>query len=255
MDVPETHLPERALGFRVQVYGMTRHRDLFTRRQLVALTTFSDLVAEARNRAIADGASKDYANAIATYLGLAVSRSANTINSLCVWSQSRDQSVNLFSRQAIPMAWDFPEVNPFAGAAGDFAETTQSMAKTIASLPANVRAQVQQTDATTIDTQKMVFSTDPPYYDNIGYADLSDFFYVWLRHSLREALSAIDEHPTMPKKQELVATPYRFDGGREEAQKFFEDGFGKAMRQIRANQESGLPRHDLLCLQTVGKRK
>ena len=222
-------------------YGMKTFGDLFTPRQLVALTTFSDLVTKARAQAIADGASEDYANAISTYLGLAVSRTANTINSLCVWSQSRDQSVNLFSRQAIPMAWDFPEVNPFAGAAGDFAETTQSMAKTIASLPANVRARVQQRDATTVETQEVLFSSDPPYYDNIGYADLSDFFYVWLRRSLHEVYPQLMSTLLVPKKQELVATPYRFEGGREEAQEFFEDGFGKAMRQIRANQAPNYP--------------
>ena len=240
-DVPETFLPEKALSFRVQVYGMTRHRDLFTPRQLVALTTFSDLVIEARAQTVVDGASEDYADAIATYLGLAVSRTTNTINSLCVWSQSRDQSVNLFSRQAIPMAWDFPEVNPFAGAAGDFAETSQSMSKTIASLPANLRAQVEQRDATTIESKEVVFSSDPPYYDNIGYADLSDFFYVWLRRSLHSIYPQLMSTLLVPKKQELVATPYRFAGGKDEAREFFEDGFGKAMRRIRNNQMPDYP--------------
>jgi putative DNA methylase len=139
------------------------------------------------------------------------------------------------------MSWDFPEVNPFARAAGDFAETTQSMAKTIASLPANVRAKVQQRDATTVEKQEVLFSSDPPYYDNIGYADLSDFFYVWLRRSLHEIYPQLMSTLLVPKKQELIATPYRFDGGKEEAKKFFEDGFGKAMRQIRANQEPDYP--------------
>jgi putative DNA methylase len=129
-------------------YGLRRFRDLFTSRQLVALTTFSDLVSEAREQALLDGASVEYANAIATYLGLLVSRTANTVCSLAVWSQGRDQSVNVFSRQALPMNWDFPEVNPFAGAAGDFGETADSMAKVIEAQTVAQPAHICQDDAT-----------------------------------------------------------------------------------------------------------
>lgn len=257
---PDTHLPEQALGFRIQAYGMTKHADLFTSRQLVALTTFSNWVTETREYiladAIASGITDDslplceggveataYADAIATYLGLCVSRSANTICSLAVWSQSRDQSVNVFSRQALPMNWDFPEVNPFARAAGDFGETTQSMSKTIASLPAKGKSSVLQKDACADNTliNPIVISTDPPYFDNIGYADLSDFFYVWLRPSLGKIYPNILNTLLTPKKQELIATPYRFGGDKKKAQEFFEEGLGKAFAQMRRVAHSDYP--------------
>ena len=147
-----------------------------------------------------------YADAVGVYLGLAVSRTTNTVNALAVWSQSREQSVNLFSRQAVPMTWDFPEVNPFGGAAGDFGATTASVAKTI-SAALDRPAWVSQGDAQTQTTSKSkVVSTDPPYYDNIGYADLSDFFYVWLRRSLRPIFPDLFATLAVPKAEELVAT-------------------------------------------------
>jgi len=171
-------------------FGLNTPADLFTSRQLLTLATFSDLVQEARNKVFNDAksaisssekeslntestAAGAYANAIATYLALTVSRCANTLCSLAIWSQSRDQSVNVFSRQGLPMNWDFPEVNPFAGAAGDFAQTSESMSKSIATMPANTQAFVLQRDATTLDIDRSlgeyIISTDPPYYDNIGY--------------------------------------------------------------------------------------
>lgn len=239
--VPESSLPEKALSFRVQAYGMTEHKDLFTPRQLVVLSTLASLVTKARNLIVSDGANQDYADAVSTYLGLAVSRMANTHCSLAIWSQSRDQSVNVFSRQAVPMNWDFPEVNPFAGAAGDFGEIVSSMGKTIAALPANRPGYCRQLDAMAPATNSGVFSTDPPYYDNIGYADLSDFFYVWLRKSLFEVYPELFSTLLVPKVQELVATPYRFGGDKEKAQSFFESGFRKAMQNIRAGQNPEFP--------------
>ncbi len=156
---PDCELPEKHRNFQTPAYGMSNLGDLFTARQLVALSTFSDLVEPAREKALQDALASGmpnsgtrlrdagddavaYADAIATYLGLVVSRSANTLCSLAVWSQSREQTVNVFSRQALPMNWDFPEVNPFAGAAGDFGETAASMAKSIEMTPATSRASV-----------------------------------------------------------------------------------------------------------------
>jgi putative DNA methylase len=178
-----------------------------------------------------DRNSQEYADAIATYMGLAVSRTTNTINSLAVWSQSREQSVNLFSRQAIPMAWDFPEVNPFGGAAGDFGNTTTSLAKTL-SAALSQPAYVSQADAQTqsISAGKVV-STDPPYYDNVPYADLSDFFYIWLRRSLKQILPDIFSTLAVPKDEELVATPHR-QGGKKAAEQFFLRGMTVALRRI-----------------------
>lgn len=255
--VPEMALPDNPRDFKTPNYGLGRFGDLFTPRQLVALTTFSDLVPEARGKirddALKAGMSDDglplaqggtgataYADAVATYLGIAVSRSTNTINALAVWSQSREQSVNLFSRQAIPMAWDFPEVNPFAGAAGDFALTTNSMAKALGSANTGF-AKVVQADAQSqsISFNKVV-STDPPYYDNIGYADLSDFFYVWLRRALRPVYPELFATMAVPKAEELVATPYRH-GSKDKAEQFFLTGMTAAMHQLATQAHSAFP--------------
>jgi putative DNA methylase len=254
---PEVAMPENPRWFSPPLYGLKTYGDLFTPRQLVALTTFSDLVQEARERvqrdALQAGLSTDpkplreggtgavaYADALAVYLGLAVSRTTNTVNALAVWSQSREQSVNLFSRQAIPMAWDFPEVNPLGGAAGDFGATTASVGRTI-SAALEFPAHVSQADAQTqeISIAKVV-STDPPYYDNIGYADLSDFFYVWLRRSLRPVFPELFATLAVPKAEELVATPYRH-GSKDKAESFFLSGMTQAMHRLAIQGHPAFP--------------
>jgi len=180
--------------FSPPAYGLTEFSDLFTNRQLLALTTFSDLVREARERALRDareagavagerlesgGADAEaYADAVATYLGLGVSRTADLGNSLATWSSSRDQTRNLFSRQAVPMAWDFVEVSPFAGASGDVSVATDTMSRAIALLPAVLESKAVQRDAAALTDTASLISTDPPYYDNIGYSDLSDLSYT-----------------------------------------------------------------------------
>ncbi len=221
-------------------YGLRRFRDLFTPRQLVALTTFSDLVGEARQQAIADGASPDRADAIATYLGFGVSRLSDICNSLCMWENTKTQVRHLFTRQAIPMLWDFAEANVFGGAAGDYGVSLDNLCKALVATPARGRACVVQLDATNV-TEHSAYSTDPPYYDNIGYADLSDFFYVWLRRSLGKIYPDLFSTLLVPKKQELVATPYRFEGSKQRAQEFFEEGFGKAFARIRQCQPPDFP--------------
>jgi putative DNA methylase len=236
----EQPLPDNARWFSPPGYGLPLFRDLFTPRQLVALTTFSDLVGEARQRAIADGASPDRAGAIATYLGFGVSRLSDICNSLCRWETSKTQVRNLFGRQAIPMVWDFAEPNVFAEAAGDYGVSLDNLCKALEATPARGRARVVQLDATNI-TEHSAFSTDPPYYDNIGYADLSDFFYVWLRRSLGKIYPDLFSTLLVPKKQELVATPYRFEGSKQRAQEFFEEGFGKAFAHIRQCQPPDFP--------------
>ena len=254
---PDMQLPNNPRDFKTPNYGLTKFGDLFTPRQLVALTTFSDLVTEAivkiKADALAAGLPDDgepleklgagataYAQAVGVYLGLAISRTTNTVNALAVWSQSREQSVNLFSRQAIPMAWDFPEVNPFAGAAGDFGATTSSMAKVVSEC-SGTPAHVSQCDAQTqrISTGKII-STDPPYYDNIGYADLSDFFYVWLRKSLKPIFPGLYATLAVPKAEELVATPYRH-GGKEQAEAFFLDGMTRAIHNLAEQAHPAFP--------------
>jgi putative DNA methylase len=239
--VPETDLPRQALGFRVQLYGMTHHRDLFTQRQLAALTTFSDLVAEARQALIGDGASEEYAAAVATYLGMGVSRLSDICNSLCMWENTKTQVRHLFTRQAISMLWDFAEANIFADAAGDFGVTLGNLAKAIEATPARGKGEAIQLDATAQLSAGRVFSTDPPYYDNIGYADLSDFFYVWLRRSLSSIYPELFSTLLVPKKQELVAAPERFGGDRGEAQRFFEEGSALAFGAMRRSQHPDFP--------------
>jgi putative DNA methylase len=254
---PEQLMPIDRRWFSPPLYGMPSYGDLFTPRQLVALTTFSDLVGEAHEQVKQDAIAADlpddgrglddggsgasaYADAMSAYLGLAVSRTTNTINALAVWSQSREQSVNLFSRQAIPMAWDFPEVNPFGGAAGDFGATTTSVAKTI-STASDRPAWISQADAQTQNISKSkLISTDPPYYDNVGYADLSDFFYVWLRRSLQSVFPNLFATLAVPKAEELVATPYRH-GSKLMAEAFFLHGMTQAMRQLAQQAHLAFP--------------
>ena len=242
---------------RLPMYGMPTWGDAFTPRQLVALTTLSELIQlvriEVKKDADEAGVEDDgapletggvgatgYCDAIAVYLGMALSRTTNTINSLSVWSQSREQSVNLFSRQAIPMAWDYPEVNPFGGAAGDFAATADSMARTLLGASSKP-GWVSQADAQTQSiSESKVVSTDPPYYDNVNYSDLSDFFYVWLRKSLHPILPKLFATVAVPKEEELVANPYRH-ASRKNAELFFLAGMKQAMRQLSRNTHPGFP--------------
>jgi putative DNA methylase len=237
-------------------WGFFTFSDYFTDRQLVALTTFSDLVGEAREKvlkdAIATGLPSDarladggtgaeaYADAVATYLGMGVSRTTDLNNSLVTWSNGRDQARNLFARQAIPMAWDFVEVSPFARAAGDLSIATETQAEAIEKLPATLLGNASQRDAASRDYSTVVVATDPPYYDNIGYSDLSDFFYVWLRRSLRDVHPGLFASMLVPKADELVANPYRH-GGRQGAEKFFETGFEHVFARARAGASDDYP--------------
>lgn len=244
---PIGDLPEHALGFRVQAYGFKQYAELFTNRQLTALTTFSDLVALAGKRALAaalaagmtegarlsDGgtAAAAYADAVMLYLGLGVSRLADIANSLCRWENSRSQVRNLFTRQAISMIWDFAEAPPFGRAAGSFEVSLGSLVRVIDSAGPLVGS-AEQADASVQPRSGVLIATDPPYYDNIGYADLSDFFYVWLRHTLRDVFPQLLSTVLVPKMEELVANPYR-NGGREGAQEYFENGFNKVFSVAR----------------------
>jgi putative DNA methylase len=248
-DVPDTELAGDKRAIWCPLYGLSRHADLFTNRQLIALTTFADLVEEARHVIASDAHARGmpepdaaaYADSVSTYLALGVSRLTDSLNSLVSWSSSRDQARNLFARQGIPMIWDFAEINPFAGAAGDLETSTSSIARAIDSLPAKGLACVDQADATAESTNSAVVATDPPYYDNIGYADLSDFFYVWLRRMLRRSMPDLFGTVLTPKAEELVATPYRFGGSKAKAKSFFEQGFVKAFKRIQSEQLEGFP--------------
>jgi putative DNA methylase len=257
---PETNLPERALGFRVQRYGLTKHRDLFAARQLVALATYSDLTGKAqecmRSDAVEAGLPDDgvplnecgtgataYADAVATYLGMGVSRLSDICNSLCMWENTKTQVRHLFTRNAIPMLWDFAEPNVFAGAAGDFWVSLSNLSKALEITPECGQSGVKQVDATVSVNcvAHPLISTDPPYYDNVGYADLSDFFYIWLRHSLIKIYPDLFSTVLTPKEHELVASPDRFDGDRDKARRFFQEELGNAFERMHDAQHRGYP--------------
>jgi putative DNA methylase len=258
---PDTDLPEQALGFRVQLYGMTKHRDLFTPRQLVALTTFSDLVSEARERvkedairagikddgkALNDGGSgaSAYADAVATYLAFAVSKTVNRCNTIATWKISVECPGDMFTRQSIQMTWDFAESNVVSGPSGSFDSMLENTVAGLQSteIGTSVEGRVEQHDATTVKSKtSLVISTDPPYYDNIGYADISDIFYVWLRKSLAPFYPRVFGTVLVPKTEELVATPYRFGGSKDVARKFFEHGLVQVFENLRKMQQPQYP--------------
>ena len=255
---PDTDINHNPRDIRTQLYGLTKYRDLFTNRQLVALTIFSDLVHEAREQvqsdAIAAGLSDDgkaldeggigataYADAVGVYLAFAIDRMAMTGNSLVRWNGVGEKAQHCFGRQALPMLWDFAEPNFLADSTGSLSSAVFYSHDPIAWLPTRTNCTAVQADAQTqsISTSKVV-STDPPYYDNIGYADLSDFFYVWLRRSLKPVFPDLFGTLAVPKVEELVATPYRH-GNKEKAEKFFLDGMTNAMHQLAEQAHPAFP--------------
>lgn len=318
----------------VPLYGMNTFGDLFTPRQLTALTTFSDLVGEARQKVLEDarasgvflpipnpsptrgegrhppipssfstmGEGRDptdsqtssqeegredsphpqpfphkggredypypqpfphkegrecppteslpsplmgegtgvratpesYANAVATYLAFAVDKGANYWSSFCAWHSNKDIIVSTFARQALPMVWDYAEANPLSDSSGNFLLGVEQASDMLENVPAIGEATVRQSNAMeNTFGQGIVISTDPPYYDNICYADLSDFFYVWLRYSLKSVYPSLFATMTVPKTTELVATPYRFDGDKRKAEEFFETGLRQTFKNFR----------------------
>ncbi len=257
--IPETNLEGKAT-VNVSLYGITKHYHLFTNRQLMALTTFSDLIQEVRERVFKDavdaGMKKDttgidaggsgsqaYADAVAIYLAIALDRLADRGSSICSWDTSRDNIRNTFARQAIPMVWDYAEANPFSNSTGNFLGAVEWVARVVARLPGNVQSYAVQNEAGAAIQRlhQPLVSTDPPYYDNISYADLSDFFYVWLRRSLAGIYPQLFATMLVPKEEELVATPYRFDGDREKAKQFFEAGMQKVFSSLREQSHSDYP--------------
>jgi putative DNA methylase len=177
-----------------------------------------------------------YADAVAVYLALAVDRLVESSCTLSRWQSTGDFVAGAFSRQALPMLWDFAEVNPFSNSTRNFLDAVQWVAESLDTVPAGPVARVWQGDATALqlDGTRCVMATDPPYYDNVGYADLSDFFYVWLRRALAPVFPDLFRTVLTPKTQELVATPYRFGGSKEGARRFFEEGLGRTFRTMRA---------------------
>lgn len=260
---PEGDIATRMTGGNCTPYGLTTWGDLFTPRQLVALTTFSDLVGEARERigcaAIAAGLADDrkplrdggngaaaYADAVEVYLAFVVSRLADFNSTVCGWIPVVQATRNTFARQALPMTWDYAELNVFGDWLMNYKAALEKIIKPQEiAFPRDCHAgragNVSQADSRSqsISIDKIV-STDPPYYDNIGYADLSDFFYVWLRRSLKGAFPELFATLAVPKAEELVATPYRH-GSKEKAEAFFLDGMTKAMHRLAEQSHPAFP--------------
>ncbi len=241
-DAPDTNLPKQALGFRVQAYGMTKHKQLFINRQLTMLLALCDLLKDARNQVLKDSANhNECADAVVTYLGIAISKLTAFHCGLGMWRASDNKTGRAFGRQAISMVWDFPEANPFADAGGELGGAFQSLGDLIGNLPAAPPSDAIQHDAAvTFGTGAAAVSTDPPYYDNVPYADLSDFFYIWLRRALNSTYPELFGTVLVPKREELVAEPFRH-GSKEAAQRFFEEGLSKAFHNIRATSLPDFP--------------
>jgi putative DNA methylase len=265
-DVPflEQPMTNDRRWFSPPLYGMPNFADLFTARQLATLTTLSDLVTEAREmvckdasesrspddqRPLTDGGAgiTAYADSVATYLAFAVDKVAEGSTTLCTWSPlpTKLHVVGTFGRQALPMVWDYTEANVFAASSGNFERMVGLTCEVLERLfvggvAPGIVNQVDATSSLTVE-REVVISTDPPYYDNIGYADLSDFAYVWLRRSLNKVFPSLFATLLTPKKQELIAVPYRHEGDKEAAKSFFERGLVQAFSHMRASHSLDVP--------------
>lgn len=249
-DYPDGAMPTNPRWFSPPAFGMTDYSQLFTNRQLTALTTFSALVGEAQKKAEADAVAagvfndhialseggsgaRAYGEAVGVYLAFVVDKMADYHSTICIWHVTRELIANTMRRQAIQMTWDYAEANPTSSSAGSFSSMMGWITKCLETFPASGTAIVRQFDAQSDNgLRNIAISTDPPYYDNIGYADLSDYFYVWMRQALKNTYPKLFRTMLVPKADELIATPYRHDGNTEKAKAFFEDGMFKTCCQL-----------------------
>lgn len=257
-NVPDTQISYDPRRLTPPIYGMVRHADLFTPRQLTVVAGFSDLISEAREKLLSDALAGNipsgkpldsggdgataYADSVAVYLAFTLSRATNMNAALCGWSADPKMEAirGLFSRQAIAMVWDYAEANPFAGSSGDFLHDLGWVSRVLARAHLSTSASALQADAGSRGYLGGLVSTDPPYYDNVSYAGLSDFFYVWLRRSLGSVVPSILGTVLTPKSDELIADPYRH-GGSVAAEAYFERGFVEVFGRIRRNTRDDFP--------------
>ena len=257
--IPDGDQPHNPRDFKTPNYGLSRFADLFTSRQLVTLTTFSDLLLEARENVLAASrtallpsgprlaeggvGAEAYADALATYLALSVDRMAFYGSSLTSWRNNRNSLNSTMPRQALAMTWDYAECNPFGKSSCDVNTASNAIANCIDSpLELPQTSHIFQASALEeLEIKDCVISTDPPYYDNVGYADLSDFFYVWLRRMLQSVWPKLFTTLLVPKTDELVATPYRHGGEKEKAEEFFMYGMDTALKQIALRSNADFP--------------
>lgn len=254
---PDGTISTNPRWFSPPAFGMTEYCDLFSERQLTLLVTLSDTISEVQSQVIKDavaaGIEDDYihiddggdgataySEAIAVYLAFAIDRQANYSSTLNGWSG--DFIIQTFGRQALPMVWDYAETNPFSDSTGNWSGAVNWISLALERFPAAGEAEARQFDAQK-DTglRNLLISTDPPYYDNIGYADLSDYFYIWLRRTLKDIYPKVFRTILVPKADELVAIPFRFEGNSQKAKNFFEDGMYQACKQLRENAKEDYP--------------
>lgn len=259
-DYPDAPLPNNPRNFNTPIYGLDSFAKLFTHRQLTTLTVFSDLIQKAQKKietdAIEQGFDNDhisfidggkgaraYSEAVCTYLAFAVDRLADFSTSVSRWAVTNEKAMNCFSKQSIPMTWDYPEVNIFGESVGSFSQISAYIADCIQTLP-NTSASGcadQHNAQTDCGLRNIMVSTDPPYYDNINYAECADFFYMWLRRSLKGIYPGLLGTMMTPKVEELVANTYRFDGDIDRARSFFEDGMLQTCKNINKYSRDDIP--------------
>lgn len=247
---PDDPLPSNPRDFATPNYGLKNFSQLFTNRQLNSLMAFVDLMPAAQSQIYSDAKefglkeidAQDYAKTICLYLAFGLSRMTNSFNALNRWESSREQSLTLFSRQSVSMVWDYAETSPFSGAAGDFMVSVENLSKALEKLPQGFPGKVSQLNAEDLELEdNELVSTDPPYYDNIVYADLADFFYIWLRKSLNSIFPSETATMLTPKAEELVAIKYRFEGNQARANQKFQQGFIEVFSRIRQSGRQDLP--------------
>lgn len=242
---PDTPLPaEDTQSFRTPLYGLSTWSSLFTKRQLAALLTMCGLIRDAHDEMLRGGMDEGRAKAVATCLAMAVNRVADRCSTICQWDSSAEKTFHTFARQALPLSWDFVETNPFSGSSGDLSEAVVQVAKVVrhcadAGEPAVVSRQSATEPVAGGPFDAVII--DPPYYDNISYSDLSDFFYVWLQRSVGFLYPEDLAAPTTPKRKEIVAIPYRFGNDRQAAKQAYDDMMAEAFAHRRDELKPGAP--------------
>ena len=256
---PSGTIPDNPRWFSPPAFGMTDYTDLFTHRQITSLSTFCDLIKDAQKKieeaAIIKGMDNDhiplskggkgalaYGQAVSVYLAFVIDKMVDYHSTLCSWHLTGEKMQHTYGRQALPMIWDYAECNPFCNASGCFDNMLSWVVKCTTLFPASSYGSARQHDAQSDSgLSNIMVSTDPPYYDNIGYADLSDFFYIWMRKSLKETYDELFGTMLVPKTEELIATPYRHEGSANKAKTFFEDGMEKACCQLYKSAHNSIP--------------
>lgn len=249
---PDINISGSSQYLGIKPYGIDRFDQLFTDRQLVALNTFSDLLLDLHsliakdflksNEEKSEVEAKGYADAVVVYLTCALGKLSDYNSTICSWISGGQTMRNTFGRQAIPMMWDYAEANVLSDSTGGFLSCLDQVRKVIIELPGNTIGHASQNDAQTQSVSlNKVISTDPPYYDNIPYADLSDFFYVWFRRCLKTIYSELFSTMAVPKSEELVAFAYRHENGKTGAEAFFMEGMTKAMLRLSEQAHPNFP--------------